>query len=195
MDRGAVGNSEDVASTIVGIGIGGVTRSTEQLTLVVVGVGNDALPGSSVCGNVAHAVIGITIPLPAAGHRCHLHGGLGAVNIPVNIPPLNRTAVDSCHPPQTVIGHGPDVARAGEYVVQAAVFTVVGIPLGISRTAQLPALPRQLVILIVPLAGAQYRIAVFNLLAVDQAAKGVIGTQIGDCTARSFAFASLRAVV
>ena len=75
------------------------------------------------------------------------------------------------------------------------IFTeVVGIPLGISRTAQLPALPRQLVILIVPLAGAQYRVAVFNLLAVDQAAKGVIGIQVGDCTARSFAFASLRAV-
>jgi hypothetical protein len=54
-------------------------------------------------------------------------------------------------------------------------------------------LARELVILIVPLAGAQYRIAVFNLLAVDQAAKGVIGIQIGDCTARSFAFASLRA--
>lgn len=116
-----------------------------------------------------------------------------SIIIPVNIPPLNRTAVDSCHPPQTVIGHGPDVARAGEYVVQAAVFTVVGVPLGISRTAQLPALPRQLVILIVPLAGAQYRVAVFNLLAVDQAAKGVIGTQIGNCAARSFAFASLRA--
>lgn len=63
------------------------------------------------------------------------------------------------------------------------------------KNGKLPALPRQLVILIVPLAGAQYRIAVFNLLAVDQAAKGVIGTQIGDCTARSFAFASLRAVV
>ena len=75
------------------------------------------------------------------------------------------------------------------------IFTeVVGIPLGISRTAQLPALPRQLVVLIVPLTGAQYRVAVFNLLAVDQAAKGVIGIQIGDCTARSFAFASLRAV-
>ena len=52
---------------------------------------------------------------------------------------------------------------------------------------------RELVFLIVALAGAQYRIAVFNLLAVDQTAKGVIGTQIGDCTARSFAFASLRA--
>ena len=54
----------------------------------------------------AHAVIGITIPLPAAGHRHHLHGGLGTVNIPVNIPPLNRTAVDSCHPPQAVVAHG-----------------------------------------------------------------------------------------
>ena len=64
-----------------------------------------------------------------------------------------------------------------------AVFTVVGIPLGISRTAKLPALPRQLVVLIVPLAGAQYRIAVLNLLAMDQAAKRIIGIQIDNCIA------------
>lgn len=67
------------------------------------------------------------------------------------------------------------------------------IPGAFLKNGKLLALPRQLVVLIVPLAGAQYRVAVFNLLAVDQAAKGVIGTQIGDCTARSFAFASLRA--
>lgn len=95
--------------------------------------------------------------------------------------------------PSKIIINGQSCAYTGGHGVQAAVFTVVGVPLGISRTAQLPVLSRQLVILIVPLAGAQYRIAVFNLLAVDQAAKGVIGIQIGDCTARSFAFASLRA--
>lgn len=38
MGCGAVGSSEDVACTVVGIGVGGVTCSTEQLTLVVVGV-------------------------------------------------------------------------------------------------------------------------------------------------------------
>ena len=38
MGRGAVGGGEDVARTIVGIGVGGVTRCTEQLALVVVGV-------------------------------------------------------------------------------------------------------------------------------------------------------------
>ena len=95
--------------------------------------------------------------------------------------------------PSKIIINGQSCAYTGGHGVQAAIFTVVGIPLGISRTAKLPALPRQLVVLIVPLTGAQYCIAVFNLLAVDQAAKGVIGAQIGDCTARSFAFASLRA--
>lgn len=41
----------------------------------------------------AHAVIGILIPLPAAGHRRHLHGGLGTVNIPVGILPGDGAAV------------------------------------------------------------------------------------------------------
>ena len=194
MGRCAVGSSEDVSCTIVGIGVGGVTRSTEQLALVVVGVGNSSLPGSSVGGDVTHAVIGIAILQPAAGHGCHLHGGLGAVNIPVGILPGDGAAGNGSQPPQTIVAHGQSCAYAGGHGIQTAVFTVVGIPLGISRTAQLPALPRQLVVLIVPLTGAQYRIAVFNLLAVDQAAKRIIGIQIGNRAARSFAFASLRAV-
>ena len=137
----------------------------------------------------------IVILLPAAGYRGHLQGGLGAVNIPVGILPGDGAAGNGSQPPQTIVAHGQSCAYAGGHGIQTAVGRIVCIPLGISRTAKLPALSRQLVILIVPLAGAQYRIAVFNLLAVDQAAKGVIGTQIGDCTARSFAFASLRAVV
>ena len=95
--------------------------------------------------------------------------------------------------PSKIIINGQSCAYTGGHGIQTAIGRIVSIPLGISRTAKLPTLPRQLVILIVPLAGAQYRVAVFNLLAVDQTAKGVIGTQIGDCTARSFAFASLRA--
>ena len=83
MGRGAVECGEDVARTIVGVGVGGVTCCAEQLTLVVVGVGNSSLPGSSVGGDVTHAVIGIAILQPAAGHGCHLHGGLGTVNIPM----------------------------------------------------------------------------------------------------------------
>ena len=143
---------------------------------------------------LTHAVIGIAILQPAASHGCHLHGGLGAVNIPVGILPGDGATVDGSQSPQTVIAHGQGSSHTGGSGIQAAVFTVVGIPLGISRTAQLPALPRQLVVLIVPLTGAQYRIAVFNLLAVDQAAKRIIGIQIGNRAARSFAFASLRAV-
>ena len=137
-----------------------------SLTLVVVGVGYGAFPGSSVCGNVAHAVIGILIPQPAAGHGCHLHGGLGAVNIPVNIPPLNRTAVDSCHPPQAVVAHGQSCAYTGGHGVQATIGRIVSIPLGIGCTIQLPVLVRELVIGVVVLAGAKDASVSFLLLAV-----------------------------
>lgn len=65
---GAVGSRENITSTIVGIGVGGVTRSTEQLALVVVGIGNSALSGGGIGGNVTHAVIGIAI-LPARWSR------------------------------------------------------------------------------------------------------------------------------
>ena len=115
------------------------------------------------------------------------------VNIPVGILPGDGATVDGSQSPQTIVAHGQGTAHTGGHGIQTAVGRIVSIPLGISRTAQLPALSRQLVILIVPLAGTQYRVVVFNLLAVDQAVKGVIGIQIGDCTARSFAFASLRA--
>ena len=59
-------HGNNVAHAIVGIGVGRIPCRTEQLSLVVIGVGNGALPGSSVCGNVTHAVIGIAILLPAA---------------------------------------------------------------------------------------------------------------------------------
>lgn len=59
-------HGNDIARTIVGIGVGGVPRCAEQLALVVVGVGNGALPGSGKGCDVTHAVIGIAILLPAA---------------------------------------------------------------------------------------------------------------------------------
>ena len=52
MGHGAVGEGEDVACPVVGIGEGGVTRSTEQLTLVVIGVGNGAFSWGGVGGNI-----------------------------------------------------------------------------------------------------------------------------------------------
>ena len=194
MGRGAVGDSENVACTIVGIGIGGVTRCAEQLAVVVVRVGNGALPGSGEGCDITHAVIGITIPLPAAGHRRHLQGGLGAVNIPVGILPGDGAAGNGSQPPQTIVAHGQSCAYAGGHGLQTAVGRIVSIPLGIGCTAQLPALSGELVIGIVVLAGPQNGIAVLLPLTVDQAANGIIGIQIGNRAARSFAFASLRAV-
>ena len=68
-------------------GVGGIPSSLEELTLIIVGVGYDLSIRRSVGGNVTHAVIGITILLSAAGHGCHLHGGLDAVNVPIGILP------------------------------------------------------------------------------------------------------------
>ena len=93
----------------------------EKLTLVVVGVGNGALPWSGVGGNVTHGIIGIAILLSAAGHRRHLHGGLGTVNIPVGILPGDGAAVDGSQPPQTVVAHGQGIAHTGGHGGQAAI--------------------------------------------------------------------------
>ena len=166
MGNGAIGSSQKISRTIVGIGVGRISRRFQQLTLVVVGVGNGALPGSGEGCDITHAVIGITIPLPAAGHGCHLHGGLGAVNVPIGKLPGNRAAGDGGQAPQAIVAHGQGSAHTGGHGVQAAIGRIVSIPLGISRTAQLPALSRQLVILIVPLAGAQDASVSFLLLAV-----------------------------
>ena len=157
---------QDITGTIVGIGVGGVTRSTEQLALVVIGVGNGAFSRGRIGGDVTHAVIGIAILLPTAGHGCNLHGGLGAVNVPIGKLPGNRATGDGGQAPQAIVAHGQGSAHTGGHGVQAAVGRIVSIPLGISRTAQLPALSRQLVILIVPLAGAQDASVSFLLLAV-----------------------------
>ena len=166
MGGGAIGRSQDIARTIVGIGVGRISRRFQQLALVVVGVGNGALPGSSVCGNVAHAVIGITIPLPAAGHGCHLHGGLDAVNIPVGILPGDGAAGDGGQAPQAIVAHGQGSAHTGGHGVQATIDRIVSIPFGIGRTIHLPVLARELVIGVVVLAGAKDASVSFLLLAV-----------------------------
>ena len=131
MGGGAIGRSQDIARTIVGIGVGGVTRSTEQLALVVIGVGNGAFSRGRIGGDVTHAVIGIAILLPAAGHGCHLQGGLGAVNIPVGILPGDGAAGNGSQPPQTIVAHGKSCAYAGGHGIQTAVGRIVIISLGI----------------------------------------------------------------
>lgn len=103
----------------------------EKLALVVVSIGNSALPWSGVGGNVTHGIIGIAILLPAAGHGCHLHGGLGTVNIPVGILPGDEAAGNGSQSPQTIVAHGKSCAYAGGHGIQTAVGRIVIISLGI----------------------------------------------------------------
>ena len=127
----AIGRSQDIARTIVGIGVVRISRRFQQLALVVVGVGNGALPGSGEGCDITYAVIGITIPLPAAGHRRHLHGGLGAVNIPVGILPGDGAAGNGSQPPQAIVAHGQGSTHTGGHGIQTAVGRIVIISLGI----------------------------------------------------------------
>ena len=112
---------QNIARTIIRIGVSIVTNGLEELTLVVVGIGDGSLPRGSIGGDVTHAVIGITIPLPAAGHGCHLHGGLGAANIPVGILTGHRAAGDGGQAPQAIVAHGQGSAHTGGHGVQAAI--------------------------------------------------------------------------
>ena len=89
----AIGRSQDIARTIVGIGVGRISRRFQQLALVVVGVGNGALPGSGEGCDITHAVIGITIPLPAAGHGCHLQCSLDGRQVSLVISILQGSGI------------------------------------------------------------------------------------------------------
>ena len=117
----AIGGGQNIACAVVGIGVGRISRRFQQLALVIVGVGNGALPGSGEGCDVTHAVIGIAILLPAAGHGCHLQGGLGAVNIPVGILPGDGAAGDGGQAPQAIVAHGQGSAHTGGHGVQAAI--------------------------------------------------------------------------
>ena len=115
------------------------------MALVVVGVGNGALPGSGEGCDITHAVIGITILLSAAGHGRHLHGGLGAVNVPIGKLPGNRAAGNGSQPPQTIVAHSQSCAYAGGHGIQTAVGSVVGIGFRVSSATRLPVLVCELV--------------------------------------------------
>jgi hypothetical protein len=91
--RGPIGGGQNVACAVVGIGVGGIPSSLEELTLVVVGVGNGALPGSGEGCDITHAVIGITIPLPAAGHGCHLQCSLDGRQVSLVISILQGSGI------------------------------------------------------------------------------------------------------
>ena len=129
---------QDIACTVIGIGVGGIPSGLEKLALVVVSIGNSALSGGGVGGDITHGIIGIAILLPAAGHGCHLHGSLGAVNIPVGILPGDGAAGDGSQPPQTVVAHSQGSAHAGGHGIQTAIGRIVGVSLRVGRTVQLP---------------------------------------------------------
>lgn len=84
---------QDITGTIVGIGVGGVTRSTEQLALVVIGVGNGAFSRGRIGGDVTHAVIGIAILLPTAGHGRHLQYSLDGRQLSLIISILHGSGI------------------------------------------------------------------------------------------------------
>ena len=169
---------QNITGTIVGIGVGGVTHSTEQLALVVVGVGNSALSGGGVGGDITHGIIGIAILLPAAGHGRYLHGGLGAANIPVGILTGHRAAGDGGQAPQAIVAHGQGSAHTGGHGVQAAIGIVISVSFRVSSAAHLPSLLGQLVVRIVGLIGAKNAGISLLLLAVNQAANGIVGVVI-----------------
>ena len=148
------------------------------MALVVVGVGNGALPGSGEGCDITHAVIGITIPLPAAGHGRYLHGGLDAVNIPVGILPGDGAAGDGSQAPQAIVAHGQGSAHTGGHGVQAAIGIVISVSFRVSSAAHLPSLLGQLVVRIVGLIGAKNAGISLLLLAVNQAANGIVGVVI-----------------
>ena len=178
MGSGAIGSSQDIPRTIVGIGVGGVPSSLEELPLIIVGVGYDLSIRRSVGGNVTHGIIGIAILLPTAGHGCNLHGGFGAVNIPVSILTGDRAAGDGSQAPQAIVAHGQGSAHTGGHGVQAAIGIVISVSFRVSSAAHLPSLLGQLVVRIVGLIGAKNAGISLLLLAVNQAANGIVGVVI-----------------
>ena len=148
------------------------------MALVVVGVGNRGFPGGGIGGNITHGIIGIAILLPAAGHGCHLQGGLGAVNVPIGKLPGNRATGDGGQAPQAIVAHGQGSAHTGGHGVQAAIGIVISVSFRVSSAAHLPSLLGQLVVRIVGLIGAKNAGISLLLLAVNQAANGIVGVVI-----------------
>lgn len=89
MGRGAVGDSENVACTVVGIGVGGVTRRAEQLALVVVGLSQQQ-PSSDL---VSISCKGLTAD-PQRGHiaKCFIGKAVGLAGVGI-AGTLNRAQI------------------------------------------------------------------------------------------------------
>ena len=93
MSGSAIGSSQDIPRTIVGIGVGGVPSSLEELTLVVIGINSNLTIGGGIGGDIPHAVIGIAIPLSAAGHGRHLQCSLDGRQVSLVISILQGSGI------------------------------------------------------------------------------------------------------
>ncbi len=196
---------ENITDGVVGIGVGRITGSAEQLALIVIGIGNHlAIRGRIGC-DVAQVVIGVakakSITQVGIAELGNLHGGCRAGNIPVGIAAVEGSSGDRTEAAQTVVPHGKGISNTGGHGVQAAVSRVVGVGFGVSGAAHLPTLLGHLIILIEVLICPQGGGSAFLLLTGNQTTKGVIGVQIGcvctipgffDAVEPSFAVISIR---
>ena len=69
--------SQDITGTVIGIRIGLVTHSTEQLTQSIIGVGYSSLPRSRVGGDIAQRIVGVAI------RQCRRQPGVLYLRTPV----------------------------------------------------------------------------------------------------------------
>ena len=195
--------SQNIAYAVIGIGItivegrithtGDIPMFGKQLPLVVIGIGRNITNVVCDCQNISRIIIGIGVFSRCKGrsgrcfgilHGLNLGGCLTAGDIPVCIVPGKDAAAHGGQPPQTVITHG-ELGQcrtiSGDFEgIQTAVRGIVGEILCVAIAAYLPALLGHLIAGIICLVGTDYDIAPIQLLAVNQAANGVVGIHIGD---------------
>ena len=156
--------------------------SFEELALVVVGIGNDLAIRRRIGCDIAQIVIGIAKAHAAAqvgiAKLGNLQGGRRAGNIPVSVAAVEGASGDRTEAAQTIVAHGQGGTHAGGHGVQAAIGIVIRVSFRVSSAAHLPGLLGQLVVRIVGLIGAQNAGISLLLLAVNQAANGIVGVAI-----------------
>ena len=174
--------AENVTYGIIDVEIRCIALSLEQLALVVVGIGNDLAIRRRIGCDIAQIVIGIAKAHAAAqvgiAELGNLQGSCRTGNIPVSIAAVKGAAGDGSQAPQAIVAHGQGSAHTGGHGVQAAVGSGIGVSFRVSSAAQLPGLLGQLIECIVVLVGAQNAGVPLLLLAVNQAANGIVGVVI-----------------
>ena len=174
--------AENVTYGIIDVEIRCIALSLEQLALVVVGIGNDLAIRRRIGCDIAQIVIGIAKAHAAAqvgiAELGNLQGSCRTGNIPVSIAAVKGAAGDGSQAPQAIVAHGQGSAHTGGHGVQAAIGIVISVSFRVSSAAHLPSLLGQLVVRIVGLIGAKNAGISLLLLAVNQAANGIVGVVI-----------------